>query len=168
MRVLEILFLGVVATAAADLWQQALARYCDRPAPDWGKVGRWVAWLGRGVLTHRSIAATPPVRGEVVIGWVFHYVIGIVYAGLFLTGLRYVGMSASVTPALLFAAVTLLAPWFVLQPGLGLGVLARHAPNREAVRFVTISTHAVFGIGLALGVDLWRIVRAAELEALYG
>lgn len=68
MWIVEALFLGVFATAAADLWQQALATWCDRPATDWGKVGRWVAWLPRGVFVHRPIAATRPVRGEEVIG----------------------------------------------------------------------------------------------------
>ncbi|HEX7045273.1 MAG TPA: DUF2938 family protein [Burkholderiales bacterium] len=131
MRTASILFLGVFATACADLWQYALARWCERPAADWGKIGRWVAWLVRGVAVHRPIAATPPVRGEAAIGWVFHYLVGVAYAALFLYALPAVAASSSTTfAALAFAAVTLAAPWLLLQPGLGLGVLARRRRTR--------------------------------------
>ena len=158
MSFTETVLVGVFATAAADLWQQALAKWCGRPAADWAKVGRWVAWIPRGVFVHRPIAATRPVRGEKLIGWAFHYVVGIAYAALFLTALRAVaGVSSSILPALAFAAVTLAAPWFVLQPALGLGVLARRAPDPAVVRFVTVTTHGVFGLGLALGADLWQL-----------
>jgi hypothetical protein len=44
--------------------------------------GRWVAWMLRGVFMHRPITATPQVRSEKAIGWIFHSALGIVYAGL--------------------------------------------------------------------------------------
>jgi hypothetical protein len=159
MSIAEVLLIGVFATAATDVWQQALAASVGLPATDWRKVGRWVAWLPRGVLVHRPIAATLAVRGEAAIGWTFHYAIGIAYAALFLAALRDIPFGvSSLVPALVFAAITLAAPWLVLQPGLGLGVLARRTPKPATARFTTITTHGTFGIGLALGVDVWRLV----------
>lgn len=158
MGIADILFLGVFATAVADVWQRSLAAYCGQPVTDWRKVGRWVAWLPRGVFVHRPIAATPAVRGEAAIGWTFHYLVGVAYAALFLFALRAVPVAtSSLLPALIFAAATLVAPWFVLQPGLGLGIFARRAPRPAAVRFTTVTTHGTFGFGLALGVDVWRL-----------
>lgn len=159
MRIAEIAFVGVLATAVADLWQRALVAGVGLPATDWSKIGRWVAWLPRGVLVHRSITATPRVRGEAAIGWVFHYVVGLVYAALFWVVLRHPATpSSNFIAALVFASVTLAAPWFVLQPALGLGMLARRAPNPTGVRFTTITTHLAFGLGLTLGVDIWRLL----------
>ncbi len=45
----------------------------------------------------------------------------------------------------------LVAPWFVMQPALGLGFMAARTPKPGAVRAVNVSVHTVFGIGLYLG-----------------
>ena len=79
--VIEVIVVGILATLAMDLWQRLLA-IAGLPPANWGLIGRWVAWFPRGVFVHRPIAATAPVRGEVAIGWVFHYAIGIAYAAL--------------------------------------------------------------------------------------
>jgi hypothetical protein len=50
---------------------------CRPSSGELGLVGRWVAWIPRGVFVHRPITATAKVRGEVAIGWAFHYVVGI-------------------------------------------------------------------------------------------
>jgi hypothetical protein len=53
------------------------------PPAQWGLVGRWVAWMPRGVFIHRPITATPQVHSEKAIGWIFHHAVGIVYAAQF-------------------------------------------------------------------------------------
>ncbi|HEX6999913.1 MAG TPA: DUF2938 family protein [Gammaproteobacteria bacterium] len=155
--IVEALFVGVVATAVADLWQLSLAAWGGRPATDWGKVGRWVAWLPRGVIVHESIGAAPAVRGERALGWSFHYAVGIAYGAAFVLARDVLAIEATLLPALGLAALTLAAPWFVLQPGLGLGVLARRAENPPAVRFLNVATHGAFGVGLALAAELSRL-----------
>ena len=81
-----------------------------------------------------------------------HYAIGIFYGLLYLY-IVLVLMSSTPTflSALIFALATLIAPWFMLQPGLGFGVFARKAPHPYALRLISISMHAVFGCGLYLG-----------------
>lgn len=148
--------MGVIATLATDLWQLLLQAVAGLPPPNWGLVGRWVAWMPRGVFVHRPIAATAPAKGEVTIGWAFHYLIGIAYAALYLAmmGLGF-GSKPTLVSALFFAIALLLAPWFVMQPAFGLGVMAAHAPRPARVRAINISVHAVFGIGLYVGALLW-------------
>jgi hypothetical protein len=142
---------GVAATLATDLWQRLLQAAAGLPAPPWGLVGRWVAWMPRGVFAHRSIAATPPVRGERALGWAFHYAVGVVYAALYLGLMRWLNVAPTLPSALVFSLALLVAPWLVMQPALGLGLFASKAPRPNVARAVSVSAHAVFGLGLYVG-----------------
>ena len=152
---IEIIAVGVIATAATDVWQRLLQAIGISSA-NWGLVGRWVAGFPRGAFVQRPITAAPKVRGEAAIGWAFHYVVGIAYAALYLAIMRLgFGSEPTLSSALVFAIALLIAPWFVMQPALGLGVMARHAPKPGAVRAISFSVHAVFGLGLYLGAVVW-------------
>src|SRR5881396_1040114 len=72
----RIVLMGVVATLATDLWQRLLQATAGLPPANWGLIGRWVAGFPRGVFVHRPISATASVRGEIILGWVFHYAVG--------------------------------------------------------------------------------------------
>jgi hypothetical protein len=53
------------------------------------------------------------------------------------------------------------APFLLMQPGMGVGIAAAHAPKPGAARTRSLITHLTFGIGLyAAG---W-IVRLSSLE----
>lgn len=152
----QALVVGIVATLATDLWQRAL-QIVDVPPASWGLVGRWVAWMPRGVFVHRPIAATPSIRGELAIGWGFHYVVGIAYAALYLAITRLMlDSEPTLISALVFAFALLVAPWCVMQPALGLGFFAAKTPHPRVIRIINISVHAVFGFGLYLGALLIR------------
>jgi hypothetical protein len=55
---IEALVVGTIATLATDLWLWLL-QIVGVPPADWALVGRWVAWMPRGVFVHRPIAPTP-------------------------------------------------------------------------------------------------------------
>jgi hypothetical protein len=149
---IEVLVTGIVATLATDLWQHLLQTITGLPPVSWGLVGRWVAWMPRGVFVHRPITATAPVYGERAIGGGFHYAVGIVYAALYLAVVRLgLGSGPTLISAVVFAAALLVVPWFLMQPALGLGFMAARAPRPGAVRAINIAAHVVFGIGLYLG-----------------
>jgi hypothetical protein len=153
----EIITIGVVATLTMDLWQRFL-QAIGLPPANWGLVGRWVAGFSRGIFTHRPITATPKVPGEVAIGWAFHYAVGLVYAAFYLAIMRLgFGSGPTLLSALIFAIALLVAPWFVMQPALGLGFMAARTPNPAAVRAINVSMHAVFGMGLYLGAVAWAV-----------
>ena len=101
---IESIVVGVIATAVADLWVRLLQSVARLPAGNWALVGRWVAGFPRGVFVHRPISAAAPIRGELAIGWTFHYVVGLVYAAIYLV-IVTVGLHAkpSFISALLFA-----------------------------------------------------------------
>jgi hypothetical protein len=154
--VLDAMVLGVIATLATDLWAQVLKRVARVPT-NWGMVGRWVGWFPRGVFAHRPISTSGAIPGELAIGWAFHYAVGIAYAALYLAIVR-LGFNSAPTfaSALLFGLATIVAPWFIMQPALGLGFMAARAPKPAAARAIGLSMHTVFGLGLYLGVMIWQ------------
>lgn len=53
-------------------------------------------------------------------------------------------------PALLFGVITVLVPFLVMQPSLGLGIASSKAPNPAQARIKSLMTDTVFGFGLYL------------------
>jgi len=143
------ILIGIVATIAMDIWS-LLAKHLFRlPTADWALAGRWFGHMPRGVFVHRSIAAAAPIRHELAIGWIGHYVTGVSY-GLIYMLVVTIGLDTTPTfvSALIFGLVTLVAPWLVMQPGMGAGVFASNLPNAGIVRFVNLTMHIVFGVSL--------------------
>jgi hypothetical protein len=140
---------GVGATALMDLWAIVRRRAFGIALPDYGLVGRWFAHLVRGRWRHESIKASPDIRGERVIGWVAHYVIGVVFAGLLLAawGLEWV-RQPTLGPALLVGIGTVAAPFLIMQPVMGAGIAASRTPRPATARLQSLITHAIFGLGL--------------------
>ncbi len=140
---------GAGATAAMDIWAILRTRLLGVPAFNYGLVGRWLAWLIRGRFRHSSIAASPAVRGEKLVGWVAHYIIGISFAALLVViyGTGWLE-EPTLAPALLVGIGTVAAPFLVMQPGMGAGIAASRTPNPSSARLQSLVTHAVFGAGL--------------------
>lgn len=157
ITVTEIVVIGVIATLAMDVWQRLLQAIAGLPPANWGLIGRWVAWFPRAVFVHRPITATAAVRGEVAIGWAFHYVVGIAYAAAYLAIMRLgLGSGPTLISALMFAIALLVMPWFIMQPALGLGFMAARTPHPAVIRAINVSVHTVFGFGLYLGAIAWQ------------
>ena len=148
--VLRAVFIGVGATVLMDLWALLLRRLGVRSL-DFALLGRWVGHLARGQWRHASIAQATPVRGERWLGWSAHYAIGVSFAALLLAafGLEW-ARSPSLLPALGVGVVTVVAPLFVLQPALGLGVASSKTPTPLFNGVKSVVTHTVYGLGLYL------------------
>ena len=143
------LLTGAGATALMDLWTIARKWLLGTAAPNYGLVGRWLGHMRRGRFRHASIAAAPPVRGERLIGWAAHYLIGIAFAGLLLGlwGLAWI-QQPRIGPALAVGIGSGAAPFLVMQPAMGAGIAASRTPHPAAARLQSLATHTVFGLGL--------------------
>ena len=146
---------GAGATAVMDAWGMARRRLFGVPM-NYGLVGRWIAYLPRGVFRHERIAASPAVRGELAIGWIAHYAIGIAFAGLLL--LLY-GPRPTLASALLVGIGTVAAPFLVMQPGMGAGIAASRTPRPGAARMQSLVNHAVFGLGLYVSASVLNFLK---------
>lgn len=140
---------GVGATAVMDVWGIARKPLLGVAAPDYGLVGRWLAHMLRGRFRHDAIAAAARVRGEQLIGWTAHYLIGIAFAAALpgIWGLAWL-QHPTIGPALIVGLVTVAAPFLLMQPGMGAGIAASRTPRPAAARLQSVITHAVFGLGL--------------------
>ena len=143
------LLIGTGATAVMDLWAIARRQVFGNPLPNYGLVGRWLGHMPRGRFRHASIAASPPVGGERLIGWTAHYLTGMVFAAILLGigGVDWMHQPA-LGPALLVGIGTVLAPFLLMQPGMGLGIAASRTPRPGAARLQSLVTHGIFGLGL--------------------
>ena len=141
--------IGIGGTVAMDLWALVLNRVFGQGLPNWGNVGRWVGWLFRGRVFHDDIAAATPVRGEVALGWAFHYFVGVVYGVVFaqIVGRTWFG-DPTFWQAWLWGIVTISGGWFLLHPGLGLGWALSKVDQPWKARGMGLIAHTVFGFGM--------------------
>ena len=154
---LSTLAVGLGATLFMDLWALLLNRAFGTPTANYCLVGRWFRHMPEGTFAHKSIANSAPRRFECAVGWIAHYVIGVIYA-IVLVGLVSADWLARPTllPALLFGIGTVLIPFLVMQPSFGLGIAASRAPGPAQARLRSLMAHIAFGVGLyvcAVGVS---------------
>lgn len=158
----QVALVGIGATALMDAWLLLLSRL-GVPVTGFAMLGRWVGHFARGTFVHSSIGKARPVRFELALGWLTHYVIGIAYAVLLVLALGLDWLAApSLPPALAFGVMTVAAPWFVMQPAMGSGFLAARTPAPLANCLRNLANHAVFGAGLFLAAAVLAWAAAAE------
>ena len=141
--------IGLGAAALMDAWALFARRAFSIQGLDYALLGRWIGHLPRRRFFHERIASALPIRGERPLGWVAHCSIGITFAFLLLAiwGLDW-ARSPTLWPAMLVGLGTIVAPWFVMQPGMGAGIAASRTPNPRAARLRNLATHTIYGIGL--------------------
>jgi len=142
---------GTGATLVMDLWNLFLKRAFGIASLDYCLLGRWVLHIPAGTFRHPNIRVAAPKAGECTAGCITHYSIGIMLAvGLVvLTSGEWLARP-TLGLALLYGIGTVVFPFFLLQPSLGLGIASSRTPNPTQARLKSLATHAVFGIGLYL------------------
>ncbi len=147
---LTVVLIGVGATLFMDIWLMFLKRLGVQTL-NFAFIGRWVGHLCRGRVAHAAIGKADPVRHELLLGWLTHYAVGLVFAAV-LVGVAGMGWVAApaMLPAVALGVGTVVFPLFVMQPAMGLGVAASRtpAPLKNCLR--SVLNHAVFGLGLFL------------------
>jgi hypothetical protein len=155
-----ILVTGLGATLMMDLASLARHRLFATPLPNYALVGRWISHMPRGQFRHLSIAASTPARGELAVGWFAHYVIGISFALVLYAacGAEWF-MRPTFGSALITGLVTVLAPFFVMQPAMGAGFVASRTSRPAAARLQSLLNHTTFGLGLYLAALLFNLTK---------
>lgn len=148
--VAQVVLLGAGATLVMDMWM-VLMKALGVPTLNFAFVGRWVGHACQGRFTHSSIGQALPVRGEGALGWIAHYVTGVVFA-LVLVWVEGVAWLQAPTfmPALVLGVVTVAVPLLVIQPAMGAGFASSKTPTPGKNRLRSLINHGVFGVGLYL------------------
>jgi uncharacterized membrane protein YagU involved in acid resistance len=143
--------IGIGATLVMDLWNLFLKRAFSIPSLNYCLLGRWLRHMSEGTFRHASITAAPQKPFECTVGWIAHYTIGVAFALVFVV-LASADWLARPTLmlALLYGIGTVVFPFFIMQPSLGLGIAASRTPKPMQARLKSLVTHTVFGVGLYL------------------
>jgi hypothetical protein len=149
--------MGLGATLTFDLWGLLLKHAFKITPSNICLVGRWIRYMPEGIFRHSNITSAPPKRAECAVGWIAHYLIGITFASAFvaLAGDNWL-QRPTLLPAVVFGVVTVVAPFFIMQPAMGLGLAASKMPNPAQARARSLMNHAAFGVGLYLSGLLLR------------
>jgi hypothetical protein len=151
---------GILATVTMDVVAMIVLRLGmagkgpRRTGPD--LIGRWVGYLLQGKFRHTDILQTPPLRGELVLGLVAHYAIGIVLTLVYLGLLVVAHAKPNALSAVLYGTATTVLPWFLMFPSQGMGWLGRDAPGDTHLARMSLFNHIVFGLGIALWMAVIR------------
>ena len=148
---LSAIFIGIGATLTFDLWALFLKNVFKIAPSNFCLVGRWLLSMPDGIFKHSNIVSSPRKSAECVVGWIAHYMIGTTFAIVFVTlaGNNWL-QHPTLIPAIAFGVVTVLMPFFIMQPALGLGFAASKMPNPTQARLRSLMNHTSFGVGLYL------------------
>ncbi|AQZ80293.1 hypothetical protein BUM88_00875 [Acinetobacter calcoaceticus] len=153
----QALCLGIGATVIMDIWLLIL-RLFKIQTLNFTFLGRWIGWIFQGKFIHQSIAQSPQIKGEYLLGWITHYSVGLIFA---LSFLCIVGSDWLIYPqfysALLFGLVTVLIPFFIMQPAMGGGFASSKTPHPFLNCLKSLLNHSVFGCGLYLTAKIFQI-----------
>ena len=151
LSLINAILIGLGATLTTDLWALFLKRTFKIASPNYCLVGRWLRTMPEGIFTHSNIASAPQKSAECTIGWIAHYIIGVIFSIVFiaLVGNNWL-QHPTLIPAIIFGVITVLMPFFIMQPAFGLGFAASKTSNPTQARLRSLMNHTVFGAGLYL------------------
>ena len=154
---LQALCLGIGATVIMDIWLLILKLF-KIPTLNFAFLGRWVGWIFQSKFIHKSIAQSSQIKDEYLLGWIAHYSVGLIFAFSFLC---IVGSDWLIHPqfysALLFGLVTVLIPFFIMQPAMGSGFASSKTPHPFLNCLKSLLNHSAFGCGLYLTAKIFQI-----------
>jgi Protein of unknown function (DUF2938) len=145
------ILIGLGATLTFDLWGLFIKLAFKITPSNLCLIGRWLLYMPEGTFKHADIKSAPQKSAECTVGWIAHYMIGIAFAIAFVA---FVGnnwlQGPTLIPAIVFGFVTVLAPFFIMQPAFGLGFASSKTSNPVQARLRSLMNHTIFGIGLYL------------------
>ncbi|MCP1727009.1 hypothetical protein J2T60_000974 [Natronospira proteinivora] len=146
---LSVVSVGIGATLVMDIWAFFLKKAFAIPSLNYCLVGRWLEHMLDGRFTHKNIGQSEPKFLECQVGWIAHYVIGVVFAAILIAIMSPAWLKEpTMIPPLIFGLVTVVVPFFLMQPSFGLGMAASKTPNPKQARVRSLMAHASFGVGL--------------------
>ncbi len=154
-----ITFVGIAATLFIDLYAFLLAKVFKIPSLNFCLVGRWGLGLLDGKFMHQNIAASPVKHFECVFGWCVHYFIGVLFSFLFILLVDIAWLEQpTLIAACVFGLASVCMPFFVMQPALGMGIMATKSANPFQARLKSSVTHLLFGVGLYLSAQFMQFI----------
>jgi hypothetical protein len=149
--IIRVIFIGLGATIIMDVWAVIAEAVLEIPQSNFAMVGRWLGHMPQGDFSHDSIRAATPVAGEGPLGWAVHYLVGMIFAALYVAvgGQRQLSRPQLLV-AVLVGVTMIVFPFFLMQPAMGAGMMAGNRPDPTFAQLKSLMSHLSFGIGLYL------------------
>ena len=152
MFIIEGIISGIVATFLFDLFHKSLTFAYGINKAKWDLAGRYFIGVSKGKYIQEDITNEPVEKNELFIGYVVHYLIGVIY-GLFYVIINSLFLNEpSLILALIIGFLTVLGSWCLMMPyAYNLGFFGSKIEEQKQVLVQNLLFHFIFGIGLFLG-----------------
>ena len=145
--------MDLTALTAVQCGLFELGRY--RPGPD--LLGRWIGSMAEGRFMHSCILDSSPVPGEVGLGIVCHYLIGVTLASIFVClRLAFLRKGIGLASAVAYGLATCIFPWFLMFPAMGFGVMGLNVSHESMLPAFSAFNHLTFGVWICVWGNLFR------------
>ena len=149
MEIFHIAIIGIVSCVVMDLWQRLLKLLYSINPSDWSVVGRWfVLVVSDRQIYNPTIDQVAPIKNELIIGWIVHYSVAILYSIFFYILLEYGICTASLINGIIFGLISVVVPWFFFMPVLGKGFLGMKTPSPLMACSLAVGSHIAIGASI--------------------
>ena len=156
-----ILFQGIIsglfATFIFDLFQSSLKYAYGIEKPKWNLLGRYFLGYKESKFIRKTLIDDEELDNELLWGYFFHYLIGIIYGIVFVIFNFLLFDYPSILMAYIFGFSTVLGSWCFLMPfAYNLGFFASKSEGRTNLLVQNLIAHFVFGTGLFIGLYIFK------------
>ena len=149
MEIFHIVIIGIVSCVVMDLWQRLLKLLYSINPSDWSVVGRWfVLVVSDRQIYNPTIDQVALIKNELMIGWIVHYSVAILYSIFFYILLEYGICTASLINGIIFGLISVVVPWFFFMPVLGKGFLGMKTPSPLMACSLAVGSHIAIGASI--------------------
>ena len=149
MEIFHVVIIGIASCVVMDVWQRLLKLLYSINPSDWSVVGRWfVLVVSERQIYNPTIDQVAPIKNELMIGWIVHYSVAILYSIFFFILLEYGICSASLINGIIFGLISVVVPWFFFMPVLGKGFLGMKTPSPLMACSLAVGSHIAIGASI--------------------
>ena len=157
MILLQGIISGLFATIIFDLFQSSLNYAYGVEKPKWNLLGRYFLGYKESKFIRKTLIDDEELDNELLWGYFFHYLIGIIYGIVFVILNFLLFDYPSILLAYIFGFSTVLGSWCFLMPfAYNLGFFASKSDLRANILFQNLIAHFVFGTGLFIGLYIFK------------
>jgi hypothetical protein len=152
MFIIQGIISGFIATIIFDLFNFSLNLSYGIDKPKWYLLGRYFLGYKEKRFLRKTLKDDEKLDYELIWGYFFHYLIGIIYGFIFVS-LNYLLFDyPSILLAYVFGFFTVLGNWCFLMPfAYDLGFFASKNEKRINILVQNLIAHFVYGTGLFIG-----------------
>ena len=140
-----------------DLFQISLNFGYGIDKPKWNLLGRYFLGYKESKFIRKNLIDDEELENELLWGYFFHYLIGIIYGIVFVILNFLLFNYPSILLAYIFGFSTVLGAWCFLMPfAYNLGFFASKSEQRINLLTQNLIAHFVFGTGLFIGLYIFN------------